>query len=251
MIELLGSNRTLGLVLLLTLALFVSRQRVAIAATLQARQAPWRLLARVAYGATVALLLWGTLADNWRKLISAPLDVNERFASQRLVQQPVPTELRAVTLLLLVTSLVTLAPLFARYVGGYGYQLALVIAGLAAFFPLYALRQRLDVGLLTIDRFPALISLDMLATVIFVALAYIANVALLLLTFLGLLGLVALPVTALLDAFHQREPPPETTAASFYHTLHEGVVARRGLVPDRHVEDGPPRRVPGGPGHER
>lgn len=233
-VDFLGSNLAIGLVLIGLLAWAVIRGRAALTVPLRAAQPGWRLVARVAYVATAALVLWGTLVGNWRKLVSEALDINEQFHSQRLVQDRIPAAVLVVTLALLAVSLLTVAPLLARYVGGYPLQFALIIAAITAFIPVFALRQRLDTALATIDVLPSLVSLDMAVTALFIAGDYLANVALLLVCYLGLLGLVAIPVTVVLDLRRDREPPPDTTQTDFFVRVHEAVVARRAVAAQQH-----------------
>jgi len=177
-------------------------------------------------------------------MIGEALDINEQYVSQRLVREPVPHDIRVVTVVLLVLSLLTMAPLFARHVGGYLYQLSLAIAGLTLFIPLYFLRQRLDTVLASIFTLPPLFSLGMLATLVFVVLDYATNVALLVVVYLGLLGLVALPVTVVLDLLKQRDPAPDASSAAFYAKVHEDLLARRSAAPRHTVGNGAadPRR---------
>lgn len=226
MIDFIGSNLALGVTLAVVLGGVVARNRRALAAPLHAGSRGWRVLARTAYGSLAALLVWGSLADSWRKLLSAALDSGERFASQRLVTQPVPESIRSVTVILLTVALVACAPLVGRYVGGYLLQVVLVVAGTTGFFLLFALRQRLDSMLVTVDRLPALLSFDMIATLAFVLLDYAVNVALLVLTFLALLGVVALPATFVLDRRHAREPPLERSADDFFAVFRDHNAAR-------------------------
>ncbi len=229
----LGSNLAVGLLLLALLLALVWRQRHNLDVLFTSPQRSWRALAWLGFGSTAALALWGTFADNWRKMIGEALDINERYLSQRLVLEPVARDVRAVTLVLLALSLLTMAPLFARYVGGYGYQLALMILGGTLFFPGFFLRQRLDTVLVSTLLFdlPPPLSLGMLATIIFVVLDYAANVALLVITYLGLLGLVALPVTLVLDLLRQREPPPDREPEAYYAELRANLAARRAMTP--------------------
>ncbi len=125
----LASNLALGLVLIGALLAVVLQQRRNVADLLRGREPGWRLTARLGFGSTAALALWGTLADNWRKILGEALDQGEQFVSQRLVRDPVAPEVRAVTLALLILSLLTMAPLLARYVGGYLLQIALALTG--------------------------------------------------------------------------------------------------------------------------
>ena len=229
----LGSNLAVGLVLLALLLALVWRQRHNLDVPFASSQRSWRALAWLGFGSTAALALWGTFADNWRKMVGEALDINERYLSQRLVLEPVARDVRAVTLVLLALSLLAMAPLFARYVGGYGYQLLLVLVGGALFIPAFAVRQRLDTILVStlLYDLPPLFSLGMLSTIIFVVLDYAANVALLVISYLGLLGLVALPVTLVLDLLRQREPPPSRETEAYYAELRANLAARRAMTP--------------------
>ena len=229
----LGSNLAIGLALIALLLALAWRQRHNLDAPFTSPQRPWRALAWLGVASTAALVLWGTFADNWRKMAGEALDINEKYLSQRLVLEPVARDVRAVTLALLALSLLSLAPLFARYVGGYGYQLALLLLGGVLFIPTFALRQRLDTILVStlLYDLPPLFSLGMLATIVFVVLDYAANVALLVVSYLGLLGLVALPVTLLLDLLRQREPPPSSETEAYYAELRANLAARRAMSP--------------------
>lgn len=227
MIDFIGGNLALGLALVVAIGVGVVRNRRAVAEPLRANQRGWRVLARVAYGSLAALVLWGTLADSWRKLLGEALDTSERYASQRIVQNPVPESIRGVTMILLAAALVTCAPLVGRYVGGYGLQIALLVSGTTGFLILFTLRQRLDTMLVTVDRLPPAFSAEMLATLVFILLDYAINVALLVLTFLALLGLVALPATFVLDRRHARELPVDGSADNYYAAFRENNAARR------------------------
>ena len=250
----LGSNLAIGLVLLALLLALVWRQRHNLDVPLTSPQRAWRALAWLGFGSTAALALWGTFADNWRKLVGEALDINERYLSQRLVLEPVARDVRAVTLVLLALSLLAMAPLFARYVGGYGYQLALLLLGTVLFIPTFALRQRLDTILVStlLYDLPPPLSLGMLATIIFVVLDYAANVALLVISYLGLLGLVALPVTLVLDLLRQREPPPDRQTEAYYAELRANLAARRAMTPQgAQLTQGPAGGADGRPPPER
>lgn len=237
MVDFIGGNLALGLALVVAIAVGIVGNRRAVAEPLHASQRGWRVLARVAYGSLAALVLWGTLADNWRKLLGEALDTGERYASQRIVQNPVPESIRGVTLILLATALVTCAPLVGRYVGGYGLQVALLIVGTIGFLILFTLRQRLDTMLVTVDRLPPVFSAEMLATLAFILLDYAVNVAVLVLTFLALLGLAALPATFVLDRRHARDLPLDGSADDYYAAFRENNEARRGGPPPASSDD--------------
>jgi hypothetical protein len=233
--QFLASNQMLGFVLLATLAALGWWQRDALRDMTRAPEPAWRAIAWAAFGLTLALVLWFTFADDWRKIFGELLDVREQFASQRAVLEPVDPAIRRVSLVLLVPALILTAILFARYVGGYGLQIVLFILGLSSFFPLYLIRQRLDTGLAGILDLPNPLSLAGLATLFYLLLDYGCNIALILTTYLGLLGLVAIPVTIVLDLLGRRDAPAHRSAdvADFYAKIRTGIEERRAAAPGR------------------
>ncbi len=242
MAQFLASNQLLGFVLLALLAALGWWQRDAVGDIARAPSAAWRGLAWAAFGLTLVLILWFTFADDWRKIFGELLDIGERFPSQRAVLNPVAPAIRRVTLVLIVAALLPTAGLFARYVGGYGLQIVLVILGISAFFPTYLIRQRLDTGLAGILELPSLFSLAMVGTIIFLLLDYSVNIALILTSYLGLVGLVALPITAILDLTGKRDAPMRrtTNVDDFYSRLGVVTEARRQAQRDERRGDSTP-----------
>lgn len=228
--DFLASNLALGLLLLGCGAALVRWQRIALREMVLVPERGWRIVAWAAFGLTLALIVWGTLADNWRKMFGELLDLRQEFFEQRAVKVPVSGDVRAVTLALLVALLVLTGALFARYAGGYGLQLVLVIVGFSSFFPLYLFRQRLDLGLVGIVvNAPQGFSLGVLATIFYLAMDYAANIGLIAMTYATLVALVALPVTLVLDLLGRRDPParPNVADVDFYATIRANVAARQ------------------------
>lgn len=229
MAQFLASNQMLGFVLIALLVGLGWWQRDLLGDIARAPSRAWRILAWVALGLTCALVLWFTFADDWRKVFGELLDVGEKFPSQRAVLDPVDPAIRRVSLVLLVATLLATGGIFARYVGGYGLQIVLIILGVSSFFPNYLIRQRLDTGLAGILELPSIFSLAMLGTLFYLVLSYTVNIALILTTYIGLLGIAALPITAILDLLGRREAPVRPTDAEndFYTRLSAGVEERR------------------------
>jgi hypothetical protein len=244
MAQFLASNLMLGLMLSATLAALGWWQRNALLDMVRAPESSWRVLAWIVLGLTVALILWFSLADDFRKVFGELLDVREKFPSQRAVQMPVDPTIRRISFALLIPTLLLTGALFARYLGGYGLQFVLVLLGLSAFFPLYLIRQRLDTGLAGILDLPSFFSIAMVATIFYLLLDYAANLALILTTYLGLLGLAAFPVTVILDLLGRREAPASraTDVADFYAKIRAGIEERRAASPTHLPSDeGTPR----------
>jgi len=229
MAQFLASNQMLGFVLIALLVGLGWWQRDLLGDIAQAPSRSWRILAWAALGLTCALVLWFTFADDWRKIFGELLDIGEKFPSQRAVIDPVDPAIRRVSLIVLVATLLLTGAIFARYVGGYGLQIVLIILGISSFFPCYLIRQRLDTGLAGILELPSLFSVAMLGTIFYLLLGYSANIALILTAYIGLLGIAALPITAILDLLGRREAPvrPTDEVNDFYTRLSAGVEERR------------------------
>jgi hypothetical protein len=226
----LAGNVALGLVLFLCVAALGWWQRHALGDLVRAPDLPWRAIAWGAIGLTIVLLLWCTVADDWRKMFGELLDIRERYLDQRAVKDPVAGNIRAVTLALLIPAMLLSGALFARYIGGYGLQVVLLIVGFTSFFILYLFRQRLDAGLISVVlNAPQGLSAATLASLFYLLIDYAANVGLILTTYACLLGLFALPVTAVLDLLGRRDPParPTTADADFYAKIRANVAARQ------------------------
>jgi hypothetical protein len=190
----------------------------------------WRIIAWGAIGLTIAVILWGTFADDWRKMFGELLDIREQYSSQRTVKDPVAGEIRAVTLALLVPGLLLGGALFARYLGGYGLQLVLIIVGFSSFFVLYLFRQRLDAGLVGIVvNAPQGLTAGTFASLFYILIDYAANVGLILMSYLTLVSTFAIPVTIVLDLLGRRDPParPSSTDVDFYAQIRANVAERQ------------------------
>jgi small-conductance mechanosensitive channel len=227
--DFLAGNVALGLAVCLSVAAIGWWQRAALADMARAPEPAWRAVAWGAFALTVALLLWCTFADDWRKMFGELLDIREQYSAQRTVKDPVAGEIRAVTLALLVPALLLAGALFARYLGGYGLQAVLLIIGFSSIIFLYLFRQRLDAGLVTIVlNAPATLSAAALASLFYILIDYAANIALILMAYLALLALFALPITAVLDLLGRRDPParPTTADSDFYAKIRANVAAR-------------------------
>lgn len=238
----LASNLMLGLVLLALLGALAWWHPTTVVDLLTQRSPGWRTLSWVTLLLTLGLILWFSLADDWRKIFGELLDIGEKFASQRAVLQPVDHTIRMITFGLLILTLIPTACLFARHIGGYGLQLGLIILGVTAFFPFYLIRQRLDTGVAGIVTLPNVFSLAMLGIIVYLLLDYAANIALILTSYLGLLGLFALPVTLILDLMGQREArhTPNKQVQEFYQQLSRGIEKHRSQPPERPNEHHPP-----------
>lgn len=184
-------------------------------------EASWRVLAWAAVAAFLTLLVWISVFDNVRQLIAWPYRSLQRFPSRRLEFDPPSHEIRVVTLILLALTLLLMAALFARHVGGYPLQFLLAFCGTALWLPLFVLRLRLNLNLATGFSGDWTSPVDALSYLAFAVLAWSVEIAVISSAFVALVAAVALPVTALLDLFHRRTPRPTNEAKPFFTALEQ------------------------------
>lgn len=185
----------------------------------------WRQLPRLAATAGASAVAWITAADDWRQLLDEPLRRAQRFPSDRILLNPTPDAVRTVSLVLLALSLLALAPLVARHVGGYAVQLAALLGAVTLLAPLYALRHRFDLVLATGgDATPS--ASDLAAYLPYALIAWTLGVAVILLAYTALLMLVAVPTTLILDLTRQRIPATGHDADPFFGSLADRAARR-------------------------
>lgn len=180
----------------------------------------WRVIARLWAGTGSAFLLWGTLLDNWLQLANEPYRRMLRWGYEREVIAPVAPEVRTITLVLLIATALLSAMLFARYIGGYGLQLAGIVVGVVVWVPLFILRQRLDILVReAVDDGGRVSAGDFTGWLLFWILRTAFCLGFLLLGMAVVVLLIAPVVTLVLDLLHMRRPPDSREANAFFSTL--------------------------------
>lgn len=212
-------NIGLGVAMLLALGVTAWTNRAYVRDVLADDEPLWRVIARFAVLVSLALLVWGTLFDNWLQLIAEPYRLSRQWASERVVFDPVPEPVRWITVGLLALSLLGMACLVARHVGGYGIQLGLLTVATVLWSPLFVLRQRADV-IVGFGQENA--TGDAASTVgfsLFVVLKWTLGLASLLTSYLFALMLIAPVVTLVLDLLRLRAPRVTAEAQPFFAAL--------------------------------
>lgn len=209
------SPHAFGLALMLFVALVARVNRPFLRDVASDPDRFWRVVARVGVALTVISLLWIGTVDNWFQIIAEPFRLTRRWESQRVVFDPVASELRILTGVLLASLLIVGAALFARHIGGYLLQGALLIVGVAMWGPLFIIQQRADV--MVIDGVSASEHWGAFAGVAaFWALRTALSIAIVLVTLLIGLMLIAPVVTLLLDLTGLRHPRTTREADQFF-----------------------------------
>jgi hypothetical protein len=217
--QLLASNEALGVALTAVLLALGYANRVFFRDVRRDPDRLWRIIAWSGLAALAALIGWISSFGNWRQLIGAPYRTLQQFPSERMEYSPPSATVRMTTEILLVITLLLVACLVARHVGGYGTQILLLLASLFLWLPLFVVRERFNINLgLGFGGDPRS-PLDILSYILWVLMAWLVDVALILASFGALLAAVTLPVTLLLDLTRLRQPRITAEAASFFDVL--------------------------------
>lgn len=214
-----SGSTMVGVVLTLTVLAIARANRSFLRDVARDPEAVWRGLARVAGSATMAMLVWITLFDQWRQLLDEPLRRAGQFPSERVVLDPTPDAIRNASLILLATSLLTTAPLIPRHVGGYIVQIVGCIGALAMALPLYTIRVRFDLGLAFGFGGNPSDPADIVGYAIYLLVTWALLVSVILLAYASLAFALALPFTLLLDLTRRREPRTSTEAEGFFSSI--------------------------------
>jgi len=211
---------TLGLLLIAVIAAAGWLGRRSLWDALTAQDRTWRTVARLWAGLGLAFLAWTTLADNWLQLANEPYRRMLRWDYERVVIAPVDPAIRTITLVLLAAAAVLSAMMFARYIGGYGLQIALAIVGVVAWVPFFILRQRLDILVHEAVGDGSRVSTgDFIGWLLFWALRTAFCLGFIALGLMVVVLVIAPVVTLVLDLLHMRRPPDSREANDFFRTL--------------------------------
>lgn len=215
----LAGNVPLGLFMIAAVAALVRANRIFVRDVVNDPDAGWRIVPRVAAASVLAFLIWGTFVDNWRQIVDMPYRLSQRFPSKRIEFDPTPDALRAVTFVLVAASLVPVAALFARHIGGYVVQTVTLIGAVIFWAPLFAIRHRLDVNLALGFGGDVTSPADIFAYAFYLILDWSAVGLIVLASYLIAVSLVALPTTLVLDLTRHRQPSTTDEAADFFADL--------------------------------
>jgi hypothetical protein len=170
---------------------------------------------------TGVFIAWTSIFDNWRQLIGLPYRLSQRFPSQRVEYNPPSDDVRMVTFILLGISLLFVACLVARHVGGVIIQLVLLLAAITFWAPIFIFRQRFDLNLsLGFEGSPTSL-IDVGGYLLWLVGAWALDIAVIAISYTALLAVVAIPVTILLQIFRLREPKVTREADTFFASFQE------------------------------
>jgi hypothetical protein len=225
--EILASNEVLGIVLALVHLTIGMKNRGFVREIADDPDRLWRFIARAALVSTAVFIAWTSIFDNWRQLIGLPYRLSQRFPSQRVEYNPPSDDVRTVTFVLLGISLLFVACLVARHVGGVIIQFVLFLFAITFWAPLFIFRQRFDLNLsLGFEGSPTSL-IDVGAYLLWLVGAWVLDIAVIAISYVAVLTLVSIPVTILLQLFRLREPKVTKEADSFFASLQERASSSR------------------------
>ena len=214
-----ASNETLGLIVLVTLALLWLRNRSFVHDLSADANRGWHTVTRLAVVVLLALIGWVSLFDNWRHLTAIPFWTTRQWESQRVQIDPPSAEVRAITFVLLAVLLVLTACLIARHVGGYVLQGVLAMGAIFAWMPLFVIRMHFAIDMAMGFDGSWTSPGDVAAYLGFAALSWAFDISLIATSFVGLACLTAIPVTLLLDLLRLRHPRITAEAQPFFNAI--------------------------------
>jgi MFS family permease len=219
MFNLLLSNTAMGVVIITVIAALGSTQRSAISILFEEPERGWRWMAWVWVSILAALIAWITFTDDWLQLATEPYRLSQQWDSHRVIFDPVDRTIRLATIGLIALSLLPSAALFARHIGGYVLQTALLVMSLCAWFPVFIFRQRLDMFVNTAPENTPDSLTETASFLSFWLLRSMLGVLSVTTTWLVLVMAIAPVVTFVLDRLNWRAPKISPEANSFYAAL--------------------------------
>lgn len=215
----LAGNVPLGLFMIVVIAAMVRANRIFVRDVVNDPDLGWRIVPKIAAASVLAFLVWGTFVDNWRQIVDLPYRLSQRFPSKRIEFDPTAETLRAVSFILIVASLIPVAALFARHIGGYFVQAVTLIGAVILWAPLFAIRHRLDVNLALGFGGDHTSPADVFAYTFYLLLDWAAVGLIVLASYLIAVSLVAIPTTLVLDLTRHRRPSITDEATDFFADL--------------------------------
>lgn len=193
--DILAGNLPISLIILGLIGMWAYRSRSSIRLAMNDERLVWAIVAKIAVVSTALFFIWVTALDNWRQLLGYVIITGRDYAADPFESGATPELLRAVSIALLIVSVVSLAALYARHMGSYAFLIITVIFAPIFMVTFNEIRISADAFLRlseTALQSPSLVdagSIVFWATGMFVIISAVVMSA-----YLTLLALVALPL---------------------------------------------------------
>ncbi|MEX2426493.1 MAG: hypothetical protein WD401_07000 [Thermomicrobiaceae bacterium] len=190
-----AGNIPITLIIVGLVGAWAYRSRSSIQLAMNDRNPFWAVIAKIAVFSTPLFVLWVTVLDNWRQFLGYIVVTGRDYATDPFETGATPELLRAVSIALLVTSIVSLALVYARHMGAYVFLIISVVLAPIFMFTFNEVRISADAFLRlseTALENPAL--LDAGAILFWATGMFVITAAVVVSAYLMLFALVALPV---------------------------------------------------------
>jgi hypothetical protein len=214
--DILAGNLPISLIILLLVGSWAYRNRSSIRLAMNDERPPWAIIGKVAVVSTVLLFIWATALDNWRQLLGYVIITGRDYAADPFETGGTPELLRAVTIALLIVSVVSLALLYARHMGAYVFLIVTIIFAPIFMVTFNEIRISADVFLRLSEvalQNPQLVDVSFIlfwSTGMFVIIAGVVLAA-----YLSLFALIALPLRIL---YGLTQAPKQEELASIFES---------------------------------
>jgi hypothetical protein len=212
------ARQSIGVVLLLAAVLAISMNRGFFREVWNDPARFWRVMARIAAAFGAVTLIWVALLDDWLQLVAEPYRLSMPWDYQRVVLDPIDSTIRAISIGLIAITLLAIACLFARHIGGYLLQAGTLVLATLVWMPFFIMNQRLNAmivqGAEASETLPEVLGLSAF-WVVRMGLGAMTVAA----TLMIVMMLMALVATLLLDVLGLRQQRITHEADSFFSEL--------------------------------
>jgi hypothetical protein len=125
--DFIAGNLPISLIILALVGSWAYRSRSSIRLAMNDEYRFWAIVGKVAVFSTALFFLWVTILDNWRQLLGYIVITGRAYATDPFEASATPELLRAVSIALLIVSVVTVAMLYARHMGSYVFLIVTIV----------------------------------------------------------------------------------------------------------------------------
>jgi hypothetical protein len=145
--DFLAGNLPISIVILLVVGAWAYRNRSSIHLVMNDVSPLWAIIGKIAVASTALFFVWVTALDNWRQLLGYVVITGRGYATDPFETGATPELLRAVSIALLLVSVVSLAMLYARHMGAYVFLIVSLVFAPIFMFTFNEIRISADVFL--------------------------------------------------------------------------------------------------------
>ena len=212
------SRQSVGIILILAIALVLAANRGFVRDVADDPAPGWRALVRFAAMIGMVSLVWVTVFDDWLQLVVEPYRLSLKWEYQRVLLSPIEAEIRITSVVLIGVTLLAIAFLAARHMGGYLMQVGVLLVSTLAWIPLFIMNQRVNALVIQGAEADASV-LDVLGLALFWIVRMMLGVVTIAMSAAAVTMLMSLVATVILDLLRAREPRVTREADAFFGSI--------------------------------